>query len=256
MARAHRHYEPGYVWHLTHRCHDRDFLLKFARDRRAWENWLFEARRRFDLCVFNYTATSNHVHLLVRDRGGGEIAAAVQLVDGCTAQAYNRRKGRRGAYWEDNYHATAVETGAHLVRCLTYIDLNMVRAGVVNHPRDWPVGGYHEIQQARSRKRIIDREALADALELNSVDELAAAHREWLADALERGGDSREPMWTEAVAVGSREFAERAKREIGSSARHRDVTLLGDAFVLRESPAESFASCEDEMAGLAGGMGH
>lgn len=33
MERAHRHFIPGQVWHLTHRCYKREFLLKFARDR-------------------------------------------------------------------------------------------------------------------------------------------------------------------------------------------------------------------------------
>jgi REP element-mobilizing transposase RayT len=49
MARAHRHYLPGMIWHLTHRCHERKFLLKFACDRQAWIGWLFEARQRFGL---------------------------------------------------------------------------------------------------------------------------------------------------------------------------------------------------------------
>jgi len=42
MARAKRHYLPCHVWHITHRCHKKEFLLKFARDRRRWLQWLFE----------------------------------------------------------------------------------------------------------------------------------------------------------------------------------------------------------------------
>ena len=38
---------------------------------------------------------------------------------------------RKGAFWEDRHHATAVESGNHLLQCLVYIDLNMVRAWVV-----------------------------------------------------------------------------------------------------------------------------
>ena len=72
MPRANRHYQPGYVWHITHRCHRRQFFLRFACDRRDWVRWLYEARRRFGLCVFDYCVTSNHVHLLVRDQGRGE----------------------------------------------------------------------------------------------------------------------------------------------------------------------------------------
>jgi REP element-mobilizing transposase RayT len=52
-----------HVWHITHRCHQRKFPLKFARDRRRYLYWLFEAKKRFGLSVLDYTVTSNHVHL-------------------------------------------------------------------------------------------------------------------------------------------------------------------------------------------------
>ncbi len=40
MPRANRHFLPNYIWHITHRCHKQEFLLKFARDRRRWMYWL------------------------------------------------------------------------------------------------------------------------------------------------------------------------------------------------------------------------
>ena len=82
MARANRHYIPGYVWHITHRCHKREFLLKFVRDRRRWLHWLYEAKRRFGTCVLNYAVTSNHIHLLVRDgKKGQQIWGQIFIVD-------------------------------------------------------------------------------------------------------------------------------------------------------------------------------
>ena len=72
--------------------------------------------------------TSNHVHLLIKDTGPNVIADSMQLIAGRTAQEYNQRKDRQGAFWEDRYHATAIEADEHLHRCLIYIDLNMVRA--------------------------------------------------------------------------------------------------------------------------------
>lgn len=60
----------------------------------------------------------------------------MQLVAGRVGQEYNQRKSRKGAFWEDLYHATAVDTDEHLVRYLICIDLNMVRAGIVGHPRE------------------------------------------------------------------------------------------------------------------------
>ena len=68
------------------------------------------------------------------------------------------RKNRKGAFWEDRYHATAVETDKHLIQCLVYMDMNMVRVGVVNHPSEWTFTGYNEIQAPRERYGLIDYE--------------------------------------------------------------------------------------------------
>jgi len=53
MPRAKRYYMEGLVWHITHRCHQKNHLLKFAKDRRRWIHWLFEARKRYDLCALS-----------------------------------------------------------------------------------------------------------------------------------------------------------------------------------------------------------
>jgi len=196
------------------------------------DEWLYEARVRHGLCVLDYIVTSNHVHLVVRDRGEGEVAASMQLLEGCMGQAYNRRKVRLGAFWQDRYHATAVESGEHLPRCVVYVDLNMVRAGVVAHPSEWAAGGYHEIQGQRQRYRIVDRAALAEALDID-VERLADAHREWVEEAL-RGRPERQPQWSESVAVGGRSFAERVLDDLGARARDRHLEQWEDAYVVRE----------------------
>jgi putative transposase len=79
MARANRHHIPGQVWHITHRCHKKEFLLKFSKDRRCWHSWLFEAKKRFDLKILNYVITSNYIHLLVIDNGPDVIPKSLQL---------------------------------------------------------------------------------------------------------------------------------------------------------------------------------
>ncbi len=45
MPRAKRYHLPGYAWHIAHRCHNREFLLKFARGRGRWLYWIFEAKK-------------------------------------------------------------------------------------------------------------------------------------------------------------------------------------------------------------------
>jgi REP element-mobilizing transposase RayT len=123
MARAVRHYIPGYVWHITHRGHKREFLLKFQKDRNTWLKWLFQAKKRYGLKVLNYTVTSNHIHLLVHDDNNQHIIpSSIKLEAGCTGQHYNKPKNRKGSFWEGRYHATAVQHDKHLVKCMIYID--------------------------------------------------------------------------------------------------------------------------------------
>lgn len=206
MPRARRIYQSGCVWHITHRCHNQSFLLKFERDRRRWRHWLFQARLRYELSVLNYIATSNHIHLLVRDTGRDVISRSVQLIAGRTAQEYNRRKSRKGAFWEDRYFATAIATDHHLLQCLVYIDLNMVRAGAVQHPSQWRLSGYNEIQYPPQRYRIIDVAALCRLTGTADPEALRATHYEWVEQKLAKGSPKREPMWTENPAVGPDDF--------------------------------------------------
>jgi putative transposase len=235
MARAKRHYIPGQIWHITHRCHKREFLLKFAKDRQRWLQWLFEAKKRYGISVLNYTVTSNHIHLLVvDDRERDIIPNSIQLIAGRTGQEFNQRKSRRGAFWEDRYHATAVETGDHLLQCLVYIDLNMVRTGVVKHPAEWPYCGYNEIQQPKRKNVLIDHEKLRELLEFDTYDKAKTYYKRWVDDILGSGKNIRDDRWTKSIAVGSRSFIDKVKSLMGIMAIGRDSIEVGGSCQLRE----------------------
>ncbi len=175
----------------------------------------------------------------------------MQLLEGCIAGSYNRRKKRLGGYWQDRYSATAVETGEHLWRCLTYVDLNMVRAGVVSHPRGWAQAGFHEILRPRQRYRIIDREALCEVLEIGHVAALPVAYERVVQETLSKGS-IRDDRWTRSVAVGSKEFVERVAADLGTRALYRKIHDLGDDdFVLREPAARYNAVSAPEIEALS-----
>jgi REP element-mobilizing transposase RayT len=58
---------------------------------------------------------------------------------------YNRRHNRRGFLWGGRFKSVIVENGQALINCLAYIDLNPVRAGIVENPEDyrWNSIGHH-----------------------------------------------------------------------------------------------------------------
>jgi len=237
MPRGNQLRGEGGVFHLTHRCHNRAFLLKFARDRDAYRAKLREHLHQFDMALLDYCLTSNHVHLLVDAEERLEVSGFMRAVAGEFARAYNQRKGRRNAYWGDNYHATLVEAGDYLWRCLVYIELNMVRSGVVGHPREWPWVGYHEIMGTRSRYRLIDLERLCWRVGAASLQEVRENLDRSLAETIAQDQVRRQPCWTESLAVGSSSFVEKIQPFILSRRETEIVETDSKLWVLRESSA-------------------
>jgi putative transposase len=159
--------------------------------------------------LLNYCVTSNHIHFLVLAKTPPNISRFMHKLQGQFAVHYNGRKNRSGAFWEERYHATMVDGGEHLKNCLTYIDLNMVRAGVVRHPEDWRWCGYHEILGRRQRYCMLDIDALFPLLALPDRNSLAESRRAAIEAAIEERRLSREAMWTESIAVGSESFVQK-----------------------------------------------
>jgi putative transposase len=232
MPRAKRYFKPNYVWHITDRCVNKEFLLRFKQDRTNWISWMYEAKKRFNISILNYAVTSNHIHCVVMNNANtNEIAKAMHLASGRTAQEYNERKNRHGSFWGDRYHATAVETGQHLINCIIYIDLNMVRAGEVSHPAKWTECGYKEISGEKRRFRLIDIHKLSALLGI-SPDRISQEYRQTISSHLENNEMKREKHWTESIAVGSKNFVERFREKLGIKARNSRIEDKHDSFLL------------------------
>jgi REP-associated tyrosine transposase len=217
MPRANKYILPGYAYHLTHRCHDRQWLLKFIVDRNAYRNRLRLTLRETKVSLLSYCITSSHIHLLMSSNSPGDVGQFMRKQQGEFAEWYNRRKVRSGAFWNGRYHCTMVEGGVHLWNCIRYINLNMVRAGVVSHPRQWRWCGYDEISGSRSKFLVLDRARLIELTGCHDAKELRENHDAMIAEALVLDNLDRQPEWSEPIAVGSRQFVE----EISEGVKNR-----------------------------------
>jgi putative transposase len=146
-----------------------------------------------------------------------------------------------------------VDTEDYLVRCLTYIDLNMVRAGVVSHPVQWPACGYRERQEPAKRYGILDVPVLMALLGLRDLSALQRARRNWADEALRAGRPQREGRWSEGLAGGHEQFMEGVKAQLGISARYRGMEACwhGQGCMLKEPAVAYSADFDPENATLS-----
>jgi putative transposase len=226
---------PGIIWHITHRCHNRDFLLKFIKDKKRWLFWLFQAKKKYNLTILNYAVTSNHIHLLVFADGHKQtIPRSIQLIASRTAVEFNQRKGRSGAFWNDNYHATAIESDHHLHRCMVYIDLNMVRAGVVRHPSMWAFCGYNELMKSPQRYTLIDINKVMDLIGICDLMELRKFYSECIESSLVTDKMIRDNRWTESIAVGTEAFINKVHTQLGYKAKYRNTHKIQKSWIIKD----------------------
>jgi putative transposase len=208
MPRANRFHQPGMICHLTHRCHDREFLFRFARDRSEYRKRLRNASREFGVSILNYAITSSHCHEIAIESRENGISRMMQTIEGEFASFYNWRKERSGAFWEDRYHCTMVENGEHLWNCVQYLDLNMVRAGAVTHPSQWEWCGYLELIGEKIRYRLLDLPLLLSLLGQPDLESFRKEYRDRIERAIAERRLNRERRWTESIAVGGKQYVQ------------------------------------------------
>jgi putative transposase len=236
MPRANRYILPGYLYHVTHRCHDRKFLFNSAAARTEYRRRLAAGLERFNVSLLGYAITSNHTHQILMSEETSAISLMIQSVDGKFAEYYNAVKGRRGAFWEDRFHAIMIEEGSHLFRCMAYIDLNMVRAGAVKHPAEWDWCSYRELTGERRRYRLVDREALLKLLG-PLADDFHEAYKQEIESAIASNRLLREPWWTESIAAGSKEFVQNIEQATRKRKKRIRCEESGDGcWYIREDP--------------------
>jgi putative transposase len=200
---------------------------------------LRERLKKFPVSLLAYCITSNHTHMLVKVREGAErtLGRFMQSLEGDFGQYYNLRKKRRGAFWSDRYHAVMVDSGEYLWKCMKYIDMNMVRAGVVKHPAEWKWCGYRELVGLRKRNRLVDYAELSRTIgDGVRKEEFQRFYAQLIQEAVDQEEFQREAMWTESLAVGSQRFVE----EVGKRIRNRMAVMIepsdvgGQNWIVRE----------------------
>ena len=101
-----------------------------------------------------------------------DVSAFMKLLKQRFSQWYNRRMGRKGTLWEDRFKSVVVQgAGAALRATAAYIDLNPVRAALVQDPKDYRWSGYGEALAGRKRarqglQRVVGEPQLESALAL------------------------------------------------------------------------------------------
>ena len=185
MPRRPRLTLPHVPLHLIQRGNNRQLCFAVEEDYRRYLDWLKEYADKTGCRIHAYVLMTNHVHLLVSAERGEAPGELMKALGQRYVQYYNRTYRRSGTLWEGRYRSCLTQTEEYLLACQRYIELNPVRAGMVQHPADYRWSSYRANAQGEGDDLVTAHDVY---LGLGSrVQDRQAAYRELFCCELEPG---------------------------------------------------------------------
>jgi putative transposase len=142
MARKPRFNMVGMPQHIVQRGNNRNACFFDQTDYRFYLDSLSQASEKYGCTIHAYVLMTNHVHLLVTQQVEYGVSQLMQSVGRKYVRHVNDTYRRTGTLWEGRYKASLVDAESYLLTCYRYIELNPVRAGMVQSPGDYGWSSY------------------------------------------------------------------------------------------------------------------
>ncbi len=208
MARRPRLTIAGLPHHVVQRGNNRCPTFHFTEDFVEYLQVLGQSARLHDVSIHAYVLMANHVHLLATPTTETSLSEMMQSLGTRYVSYINRRYKRTGTLWEGRFRSSVVESDRYCLECYRYIDLNPVRANIVNCPIDY-IWSSCRANALGERNDLVEPHELYLALG-DSREERTKRYRDLLEDAaVEQPFEIIRSSASRSLPVGSADFVEK-----------------------------------------------
>ena len=148
----------GQPLHIVQRGNNRAACFFADQDYLFYLHWLAIYAKQYGCAVHAFVLMTNHVHLLLTPSKRDAPAKLMQSLGRRYVQYVNKVYKRSGTLWEGRYKASLVNAEQYLLACHRYIEMNPVRANMVEHPRDYVWSSYVTNAEGKANPLITSHE--------------------------------------------------------------------------------------------------
>jgi REP element-mobilizing transposase RayT len=210
MARPLRPEVENGFWHVWNRGNEQRDIVRSDSDREMFLELLAETVRRYRWRLHDFILLTNHFHLSV-EASTSELSTGMHWLQGCYASWFNRTHGRSGHLFQGRFKSSLVEDETYLRELGRYIVLNAVRAGMVEHPADYPWSSYRSHAGLDPTPEWLDNRFVLERA--RDPGEARARYRAFVEETI----DCRQPLWDRLIGqiyFGSRQWVETMQFEV------------------------------------------
>jgi len=142
MSRPQRLILPAVPLHIIQRGNNRTPCFATTADYLVYLTLLRQYTAETACNIHAYVLMTNHVHLLLSTDSRTGPSDLMRRLGQHYVQYFNRRHGRSGTLWEGRFRSCLVDSERYLLACQRYIELNPVRAHMVEAPEAYPWSSY------------------------------------------------------------------------------------------------------------------
>ena len=128
--------------HIVQRGHNREACFMGEEDYQSYLHWLGAALRDHECQLHAYVLMTNHVHLLITPKRAIDVPRLIMSIGRRYVQYFNRTYKRTGTLWDSRYKSSLIHADTYLLTCMRYIELNPVRAAMVEDPLHYRWSSY------------------------------------------------------------------------------------------------------------------
>jgi putative transposase len=152
---------------------------------------------------------TNHVHLVIEPtEDGGNLSEIMKGISLAYAQHYKRRYGHTGHFWQDRYKSIIISKDDYLLACGSYVELNPVRAKIVDDPMKYPWSSYRVY--AHGKKNVIVDEHPVYIELSEDAGERRKKYREFIREMF-KGKEAMKGEMDKRMVYGSEGFVDKIK---------------------------------------------
>ncbi|MCD4780563.1 MAG: transposase [Candidatus Omnitrophica bacterium] len=209
MPRPLRLQDAGYIHHVICRGNDRKTIFKSQNDFKTYLGLINEARRLYPIYLYNYVLMDKHTHLLLEPKQDGSLSKFMEYISKGYAKYFNKKYDHVGHVFQGRFKSFIVQKEKYFFACTRYIDMNPVRARLVNDPSEYNWSCYNVLSKGKRAEIQIDRHDIYKELGRNNTERQIA----YRALIISSQGDELDLLNKRAGILGDADFKSRIKRK-------------------------------------------
>ena len=143
-------------YHIIARGNNRLEIFKVKNDFQYYLDLISRYKPNHPFDLFHYCLMPNHIHFLIKTNKASDFSNFMKRMNLAYFYHYKTLYGWVGHLWQDRFRSQLVGKDEYFIQCGKYIELNPIRAKLVQKPEDYRWSSYNFYTQGEDNNLITE----------------------------------------------------------------------------------------------------